>query len=55
MVDRVLPRTKTVVVDSRGDRSSVVPLLPLGTFLPTEPKTNSREPASQPIAPTGGR
>ena len=57
MVDRVLPRTKTVVVDSRGDRSSVVPLLPLGTFFPTEPgpKTNSREPASQPIAPTGGR
>jgi membrane protease subunit HflK len=57
MVDRVLPRTKTVVVDSRGDRSSVVPLLPLGTFFPTEPgpKTNSREPATQPVAPAGGR
>ena len=57
MVDRVLPRTKTVVVDSRGDRSSVVPLLPLGTFFPTEPgpKPNSREPAAQPVAPAGGR
>jgi membrane protease subunit HflK len=57
MVDRVLPRTKTVVVDSRGDRSSVVPLLPLGTFLPVETgsKPNSREPAVQPAAPTGGR
>jgi modulator of FtsH protease HflK len=54
MVDRVLPKTKTVVVDSRGDRSSVVPLLPLGTFFPTEPKTNSREPR-QPAAPAGGR
>jgi membrane protease subunit HflK len=55
MVDQVLPRTKTVVVDARGDRSSVVPLLPLGTFLPAEPgaKTNSREPA--PTAPAGGR
>ena len=57
MVDRVLPRTKTVVVDSRGDRGGVVPLLPLGTFLPAaaEPKANSREPAVQPGAPTGGR
>jgi membrane protease subunit HflK len=57
MVDRVLPRTKTVVVDSRGDRSSVVPLLPLGTFLPAEPKTNSREPvpAGSPATPAGGR
>ncbi|HSE93514.1 MAG TPA: FtsH protease activity modulator HflK [Methylomirabilota bacterium] len=57
MVDRVLPRTKTVVVDSSGDRSSVVPLLPLGTFLPGPPtaKTNSREPASAPAATTGGR
>jgi len=57
MVDRVLPRTKTVVVDSRGDRGSVVPLLPLGTFLPAAdgPKANSREPAVQPAAPTGGR
>ena len=57
MVDQVLPRTKTVVVDSRGDRSSVVPLLPLGTFFPTEagPKTNSREPGGPPPAPAGGR
>jgi membrane protease subunit HflK len=57
MIDRVLPRTKTVVVDSRGDRGSVVPLLPLGTFLPAAdgPKANSREPALQPAAPTGGR
>jgi membrane protease subunit HflK len=57
MVDRVLPRTKTVVVDSRGDRGSVVPLLPLGTFLPAADgsKANTREPALQPAAPTGGR
>jgi membrane protease subunit HflK len=57
MIDRVLPRTKTVVVDSRGDRSSVVPLLPLGTFLPAADgsKANTREPALQPAAPTGGR
>jgi membrane protease subunit HflK len=57
MVDRVLPRTKTVVVDSRGDRGGVVPLLPLGTFLPAADgsKANSREPAVQPAAPTGGR
>lgn len=56
MVDRVLPRTRTVVVDSRGDRGGVVPLLPLGTFFPVEPgsKTTNREPAS-PVAPTGGR
>jgi membrane protease subunit HflK len=58
MVDRVLPRTRTVVVDSRGDRGGgVVPLLPLGTFFPVESgsKTNNREPASAPVAPTGGR
>jgi membrane protease subunit HflK len=59
MVDRVLPKTKTVVVDSRGDRSSVVPLLPLGTFMPTEPAstTGVREPrpATPPAAPAGGR
>jgi membrane protease subunit HflK len=57
MVDRVLPRTRTVVVDSRGDRGSVVPLLPLGTFFPTEPaaKTNNQPPASLPAAPVGGR
>ncbi|MGH7391817.1 MAG: FtsH protease activity modulator HflK [Candidatus Rokuibacteriota bacterium] len=57
MIDRVLPRTKTVVVDSRGDRSSVVPLLPLGTFLPEAPtaKTNGREPAAAPAATPGGR
>jgi membrane protease subunit HflK len=57
MVDRVLPRTKTVVVDSRGDRTGVVPLLPLGTFLPEAPaaKTNSGAPASKPAATTGGR
>jgi membrane protease subunit HflK len=57
MVDRVLPRTKTVVVDSRGDRSSVVPLLPLGSFLPEAPaaKINNRESAPAPAATTGGR
>jgi membrane protease subunit HflK len=57
MVDRVLPRTKTVVIDSGSGRGGVVPLLPLGTFLPAEsgPKTNEREPAAAPAAPTGGR
>jgi membrane protease subunit HflK len=60
MVDRVLPRTKTVVVDSRGDRSSVVPLLPLGTFFP-DPQANAQaktsptpRPATAPAA-QGGR
>jgi membrane protease subunit HflK len=57
MVDRVLPRTKTVVVDSRGDRGGVVPLLPLGTFWPgaPEPTSGQREPATKPAANTGGR
>jgi membrane protease subunit HflK len=57
MIDRVLPRTRTVVVDSRGERGSVVPLLPLGTFWPTETgtTTNQRQPAVPPAAPTGGR
>jgi membrane protease subunit HflK len=57
MVDRVLPRTKTVVLESRGDRSSVVPLLPLGTFLPDTPaaRTDNREPAAAPAATKGGR
>jgi membrane protease subunit HflK len=56
MVDRVLPRTRTVVVDSRGDRGGVVPLLPLGTFFPAGPgsKTSNPEPPSA-VAPTGGR
>lgn len=60
MVDRVLPRTKTVVVDSRGDRNSVVPLLPLGNFFP-DPQANAQaktsptpRPATAPAA-QGGR
>lgn len=56
MVDRVLPRTKTVVVDSRGDRGGAVPLLPLGNFFPTQPeKTSRREPVVGPAPPAGGR
>jgi membrane protease subunit HflK len=60
MVDRVLPRTKTVVVDSRGDRSSVVPLLPLGNFFPDTTAANARPaepgPAAAPATtPAGGR
>lgn len=57
MVDRVLPKTRTVVVDSRADGSSVVPLLPLGDFFPERKpaKTNAREPEQTPAAATGGR
>jgi membrane protease subunit HflK len=55
MVDRVLPKTRTVVLDSRGDGSGVVPLLPLGDFFPERKAsdTNSRERA--PAAAAGGR
>ncbi len=56
MVDRVLPKTRTVVLDSRGEGSGVVPLLPLGDFFPERKatNTNSREPGQAPAA-AGGR
>jgi membrane protease subunit HflK len=34
MVDRVLPKTRTIVLDGRGDAGGVVPLLPLKDFFP---------------------
>jgi modulator of FtsH protease HflK len=37
MVDRVLPKTRTVVLDGRGDAGGVVPLLPLKDFFPRSP------------------
>jgi len=45
MVDRVLPKTRTVVLDSRGDGSGVVPLLPLGDFFPDRKPANTNAPA----------
>jgi membrane protease subunit HflK len=64
MVDRVLPNTRTVVVDGPTDRGGVVPLLPLGNFFP-DPRpaeANSRPPGTSPPAAsptpavsTGGR
>ncbi|MBI2217332.1 MAG: FtsH protease activity modulator HflK [Candidatus Rokubacteria bacterium] len=56
MVDRVLPKTRTVVVES-GANGSVVPLLPLGDFFPDRKpaKTSTAEPEQRPAAATGGR
>jgi membrane protease subunit HflK len=56
MVDRVLPKTRTVVLDSRGEGSGVVPLLPLGDFFPERKATNTKpgEPRPAPAA-AGGR
>jgi membrane protease subunit HflK len=57
MVDRVLPKTRTVVVDSGTPGSNVVPLLPLGNFFP-EPKAavnGGVEPGPRPAAVKGGR
>jgi membrane protease subunit HflK len=56
MVDRVLPKTRTVVLD-RGEGGGVVPLLPLGDFFPERkaPNNTTREPARVPAAATGGR
>jgi hypothetical protein len=58
MVDRVLPKTRTVVVDSAANGGGVVPLLPLGDFFPErKPQiTNNRPAAPAPAATTtGGR
>lgn len=58
MVDRVLPNTRTVVLDSRGEGSGVVPLLPLREFFPDRTPANARTREPQPPAPapaTGGR
>jgi membrane protease subunit HflK len=56
MVDRVLPKTRTVVLDSRGAGSGVVPLLPLGDFFPDRKPANTNARGSEPApAATGGR
>jgi len=58
MVDRVLPKTRTIVLDTRGDGSGVVPLLPLGNFFPDRTPattTKAREPEAPPAAATRGR
>ena len=52
MVDRVLPKTRTVVVDGRPEGSGVVPLLPLRDFYPGR-TTETTAPAASPA--TGGR
>jgi membrane protease subunit HflK len=53
MIDRVLPKTRTVVVDGRADGGGVVPLLPLRDFFPGRPTTQASPPAPAPAA--GGR
>ena len=57
MVDRVLPKTRTVVLESRGDGSGVVPLLPLGDFFPDRKpaRPDNREPEQTPPAAMPGR
>jgi membrane protease subunit HflK len=57
MVERVLPKTRTIVLDSRADGSNVVPLLPLGDFFPDRAaaRTSTRGPEPAPAANTGGR
>jgi hypothetical protein len=56
MIDRVLPNTRTIVLDSRANGSGVVPLLPLGQFFP-ESKAAPPSGGSGAEAPaaTGGR
>jgi len=55
-IDRVLPKTRTVILDGQAERGGVVPLLPLGQFFGTAaaPKPNAN-PAATPPATTGGR
>lgn len=57
MVDRVLPKTRTIVLESRGDGSGVVPLLPLGDFFPDRKpaKIDDRGLEQTLTAPTQGR
>ena len=55
MIDRVLPKTHKVVLDSKG---GVVPLLPLKDFVSDRPPLPSPTGAPQtagPIQPTGRR
>jgi membrane protease subunit HflK len=56
-IDRVLPKTRTVILDGQGERSGVVPLLPLGQFFGTAAAPRpTASPAAPPPAPTtGGR
>jgi membrane protease subunit HflK len=56
MIDRVLPNTRTIVLDSRANGSGVVPLLPLGQFFPESKAAppSSGSGAEAPAA-TGGR
>jgi membrane protease subunit HflK len=57
MVDRVLPNTRTVVLDMPADRGGIVPLLPLGNFFsdpkPAAAAATERQPG--PAAATGGK
>jgi modulator of FtsH protease HflK len=57
-IDRVLPKTRTVVVDSAaGGGSNVLPLLPLGEFFPERraAKNTVVAPEERPAAVKGGR
>lgn len=55
-IDRVLPRTRTVILDGQAERGGVVPLLPLGQFFgaAAAPKPNA-SPVDTPPATKGGR
>jgi len=53
MVDRVLPKTRTVVVDGRPEGSGVVPLLPLRDFYPGRTTSQATPAATTPAS--GGR
>jgi len=61
MIDSVLPKTRTLVLDSGGDSGRVVPLLPLGSFFPDRQPTQRANdthggpPQGAAAAPKGGR
>jgi membrane protease subunit HflK len=56
-IDRVLPKTRTVILDGQAERGGVVPLLPLGQFFGTAaaPRPNATPAATPPAPTTGGR
>jgi membrane protease subunit HflK len=51
-MDRVLPRTEKFILDAGGERSGVLPLLPLKGFVPApgSPEARAEEPPAPPAA-----